>query len=458
MLSQPLAQGDPTLVTAVRDISQRKAQDARIERMARHDGLTDLLNRTAFHEDVAARLARDGTGTLVLIDLDRFKPVNDTHGHPVGDRVLRVLADRFAAEIRHDDILARLGGDEFAVFVGRPEHAEALGARLAEVAAREISIDDTDANGADENELGRTVCVGASLGIAAFPDDAHDLDTLLVHADAALYRAKNGGRGRVCRYDPRLHAFAEERARMADDLREAVHADGLGVAYQPIFDVGSGATIALEALVRWEHPHHGEVEPDLFLPLAEEARLLPRLGLFVMRRAFRTARETGLRMCVNVAPQQLADPDFLRDVDAAVAEAGIEASRVELEVTERVLRSEEPLILETLHALAGRGFAIALDDFGTGPSSLASLHHYPFGRIKLDGGFLRSLDPKRAPALLAALLQLARVQKLSVTAEGIESHSELALMTRLGLDAVQGYLLARPGDVDTVPRRLDEAA
>ena len=452
VLSQPLSDDgeDATIVTAVRDITQRKEQDAALAHMARHDGLTGLLNRTAFQNDVAARLAGIGKGALLLVDLDHFKPVNDTHGHPAGDRVLQVLARRFQRTLREDDLLARLGGDEFAAFVADPAMAAKVGARLVARAAEPIALGE----GRDATE----VELSASVGIAVHPVDAADYDTLLLNADAALYRAKGEGRDRVARYDPRLHAFAEERARMAEDLKRAVRDGGLTVAYQPIFDVASGEAIALEALARWDDAYHGTVEPDVFLPLAEEAHLMVPLGAFVMREAFATCAATGLRVCVNVAPQQIAARGFAADVEAALAEAGIEPAMVEFEVTERVLRETDPVYQRTLESLAGLGLGIVLDDFGTGPSALSALHRFPFSRIKLDGGFLRRIDPERAHDLLSAMLRLARVQRLEVTAEGIESHSQLALMTRVGLDAVQGYLLARPGEAASAKRRMDEAA
>ena len=464
ILSQRLAPegDDPTIVTAVRDITQRVAQDAAIAHLARHDGLTDLLNRTAFAQAVEERLARDGTGALLVIDLDHFKPVNDTHGHPAGDHVLRVLAKRFGNVLRAEDMVARLGGDEFAVFVARPDLAphiaRTIGERLVEAACRPITLDHAREPGTDDaREPGRAQ-LSASVGIAAFPEDAEDFDTLLSHADAALYRVKAEGRNGVRRYDPRMHAYAEERAQMAADLRTAVREGRITVAYQPIFDVASGETVALEALARWSDAFHGDVEPETFLALAEEARLMVPLGWAVMRDAFATAAETGLDVCINVAPQQLAAAGFAEEVARMLDEAGIAASAIELEVTERVLRETEPVYLETLEALAALGFRIALDDFGSGPSALSALHRYPFKRIKLDGAFLRGLHPDVAPELLAAVLRLARVQKLQVTAEGIESHAELALMTKVGLDAVQGYLLGRPGKAAATQRRLDQAA
>ena len=485
VLSQPLDPDAPSsearlIVTAVRDLSQRKAQDRAIRHLARHDGLTDLLNRTAFNDAVAERLARPrAEGALVLLDLDRFKPVNDTHGHPAGDRVLQVLAKRFRAVLRPDDLLARFGGDEFAVFVHRVEGAADAAERLIRAAAEPIVLD-----GEGEREGGRNgngngairVAVGASAGVAVCPRDAATGEALTGHADAALYRAKNEGRGCVRLYDRSLRRDAEERRRMTDALRRAAEAarndtrhvsqgdpkvgeagaDGLAVAFQPVFAAASGETVALEALVRWRTAEWGEVEPEAFLPLAEEAGLCAAIGGFVLREACRAGRDTGLRVCVNVSASQLALSVFAREVEDVLDETGLPFDRLELEVSETVLLRDAAL-LDALVPLAERGVGVALDDVGTGATALGALAA-PFGRIKIDGGFVRALAPERRLPVLEALVRLARANGLQVTAEGVESHEELALATRAGADAVQGFLLARPDRLDRLPAALDTAA
>ena len=445
VMSQRLADG--RTVTAVRDLSERHRRDREIRRLARHDGLTGLLNRAAFREIVTAQIAAGAPGALVAVDLDRFKPVNDTHGHGAGDAVLEVLAGRFSRALRDGDVLARLGGDEFALYLAGIADADRIArlcGRIVAAAAEPVEV--------ERDRTTVRVQVGASVGYALQPDHGTTFDELLGHADLALYRAKEEGRGRAAAFRPEQRERALLRARMLHDLRDAVRNGAIDVAYQSVMAVRSGAPAGLEALARWTHPEHGAVPPSTFIPLAVESGAIHDLGRHVLDHACRTARETGLRVSVNASVAEM-EGDYAAGVGAALRQAGLAPHMLEVEVTEAVLLPGHEAALTTLAALDAMGVGVVLDDFGAGHSALCSLARHPFSAIKLDRAFLASMNAGDAPDLVRAVVQIARVQRLRVTAEGVESHRQLAMLTQAGLDEVQGFLFGRPGPV-TAARRV----
>jgi diguanylate cyclase (GGDEF)-like protein/PAS domain S-box-containing protein len=431
---------------AARAAAERAQHDLR--HRATHDELTGLLNRAGLVQKVEAVLAgRPAAGlTVAFIDLDRFKLVNDSLGHAVGDRLLEVFARRLAAAAGPADLVARFGGDEFVVvLVG--VSAESAGRLAAEVIA--ASREPVD--------IGARLLVTASVGLAAGAGPA-DLGRLLREADAALYRAKDAGRERAAWFDQRMHAESLRRVRTEQDLRLALDRDELVVEYQPAFDLRFERISHVEALVRWRHPVRGLLPPLEFIPVAEETGLIHRLGGQVLSRAIeqagRWAHIPDLRVWVNTSPQQLADPELPRSIGALLASAGLPAERLGIEVTESVLADTAHLAgaLERVRAL---GVAVAIDDFGTGYSSLARLSASPVDVIKIDRSFVADLGTTRGQAVLASIVTLAHAIGAHVIAEGVETLDQLTTLSGLGVDSASGYLLARPSAAEDLPVALE---
>ena len=374
-----------------------------------------------------------------MIDLDRFKSVNDTLGHLVGDRLLAQVAERIRTVCSPNETCGRLGGDEFAVVIHdlpEPAYVEQLAFRIIEAVSHPFVVDS------------HTLFVGTSIGSAMAPQDGQDAETLIRSADLALYRAKDTGRGRHVRYAPSMHADAEERRALEIALRDALANDELHLLYQPIVDCREGGVRGFEALARWTHPTLGSVSPARFIPVAEEARLITSIGNWVLRSACCEAVgwPENIRVSVNVSAEQLYSPEFLDIVLSALSHSGLAAERLELEVTESVFLREGTGVSQMLDRLIALGISLSLDDFGTGYSSLGYLSRTRFSTIKIDQSFVNSAaaNQRESLAIIRAIVAMAQSLDMETTAEGVETEGEYDLVRTLGCSKVQGYYFGRP--------------
>ena len=424
------------------DATEERRQDARIERLAHFDSVTNIANRYFFKErlDGAFReAAKSGTGFAVhWIDLDRFKEVNDTFGHPVGDALLQQVAARLSNAVRVEDFVARLGGDEFAVIQGHVDgfgETEPLAQRLIAVLSEPYMI------GALRVEI------GASVGVVAAPEQGSNAEDLIRNADIALYQAKASGRGRHVNFEPALIKDLQARRSLEADLVEALRDGAFDLHYQPILDLGSGKVTVCEALMRWKHRVRGFVSPAVFIPVAEEIGAICELGAFALRRACSDAAgwPDGIRVAVNLSAVQFAAGELYQTVATVLAETGLAPNRLELEITETVFMRDDTATIETLVKLRAMGITIALDDFGTGFSSLNYLRRFPFDKIKIDQSFIRDLASRvECVAIVRAIADLAKTLGMTTVAEGVETSDHLQRVSSAGCDAVQGYLISRP--------------
>ena len=423
------------------DRSTRSEAMQRLHHMAMNDALTGLPNRAAFQQvlsrELAAARADDARLAVVVIDLKRFKEINDVHGHKAGDDALVGLAQRMRQEMGPHGLIARLGGDEFVAVLRFEAHAPLAGLveRLQRALETPLAVGGFDAR------------VGASIGVAVYPDDASDADGLTNNADLAMYRAKSAGSVAPCFYDAGLDDVIRERRELAKDLRAAIEAGALDVHYQVQTSVTTGETTGYEALVRWTHPDRGPVSPAEFIPLAEEHGLILALGDWVLRRACADAAawEHRSKVAVNVSPVQLAHPELARRFHQILLETGLPPARLEIELTETAIIANREVSLHVLRQIKALGVGVALDDFGTGYSSLETLRAFPFDKIKLDRLFVSELDRSpQAVAIVRAVLALGRSLAIPILAEGIETESQLQVLKREGCDEVQGFLLGRP--------------
>jgi diguanylate cyclase (GGDEF)-like protein/PAS domain S-box-containing protein len=434
-------EGVPAVLIAIIDITERKEAEARIAHMAHHDALTDMPNRVLLRERMAEALAQRTRNNKILgmlcLDLDNFKLVNDTLGHPIGDRLLQAVAERIQSVVRKGETAARLGGDEFAVLVpeaSTPEEVSVLARRLIEVVGEPYKIDDT------------VVTVGTTVGIAVAPGDGEDADHLMRNADMALYRAKADGKGTYRFFEPEMDARAQARRRLEIDLRTAIAEEQLEVHYQPLVDFATDKITGLEALLRWPHPERGSIPPSEFIPLAEETGLITSLGRFVLRRACKDATlwPDEVMLAVNLSPLQFRVGNVFLMVKEALEETGLKASRLDLEITESVLLEKTDQVIASLHALRALGVRISMDDFGTGYSSLSYLRSFPFDKIKIDRSFVRDLESNQGTrAIVRAVLGLAAGLDMKVVAEGIENKQDLAYLMSEGCREGQGFLFSR---------------
>ncbi len=436
VVARPMLDGGT--VTTHEDVTERRRAETQIAYMAHHDALTGLANRILLRERIQAALSdgRDGQLAVLCLDLDRFKAVNDTLGHPVGDAVLRIAAGRLNACIREADTVARLGGDEFAIVAAlAPPDASALAARVVEAISQPYNLD------------GQRIVIGISIGIALAPTDGSDPDALLKNADLALYRAKAQGRSTYRFFEPEEDLCLTERYRLEQDLRRAIGAREFEVHYQPICNIETGRKTSMEALVRWRHPLHGLIPPDRFIPLAEETGLINALGELVLRQACADAVNwpSSTKVAVNLSPIQFQSPDLVGHVAAILADSGLPADRLELEITETVLLQRSNDNLRTLEELSALGISIALDDFGTGYSSLSYLRLFRFDMIKIDRSFVSEMAQMEASAaIVCAVANLGRSLDIITVAEGVETEEQLTLLRAAGCTQAQGYLLGRP--------------
>ncbi|URW74532.1 EAL domain-containing protein [Sphingomonas donggukensis] len=425
------------------DVTEQRASADKISRMARFDTLTGLPNRLLIHESLARAMAEaDKWGSrcgFMMIDLDRFKAVNDTLGHPVGDRLLGRVSDRLKSLMTENEMIGRLGGDEFAVVVRDASDRQAMERMARTIIATLSAPYDVDAH---------TLYIGASVGLAIGPRDGRTPEMLIRSADLALYRSKDAGGGSFHAYEPQLHLVAEERRVLEIALRNALEKDELTLNYQPVVDAGTGRLTGFEALLRWTHPEFGPISPAKFVPLAEEARLIAPIGEWVLRTACDEAAkwDGSIRVAVNVSPEQLHNPAFVSVVTQALANSGLSPDRLELEVTESVFMREGTGAIRVLESLLDLGIRLSLDDFGTGYSSLGYLSRTRFSSIKIDRSFVQgaSKGEKEAIAIIRAVVALAQSLGMATTAEGVETEDEHAMIQGLGCTKVQGYYFGRP--------------
>jgi diguanylate cyclase (GGDEF)-like protein len=378
-----------------------------------------------------------------LLDLDRFKNVNDSLGHAAGDALLREVANRLRSALRSTDVLARLGGDEFAIIqAGSDDQSTSsvdLATRICKRIAEPFLL------------LGREIEVGASIGIAMVPEHGNDRERLLKKADLALYRSKSAGRNCFTLYDEAMSAELEARNTLESDLRDAIARCHFEVHYQPFFDVETGDRRGLEALVRWRHPTRGLVPPDQFIPLAEETGLIVPLGEWVLRRACddATSWPAGIKVAVNLSSVQFKQADLFDVIQSALKNSGLPPERLEIELTESVLLERAVENHAFMQKLRGIGVSLSLDDFGTGYSSLSCLTAFPFDKIKIDKSFIRNLTKRdKSSAIISSIVTLARGLDMSVTAEGVETSEQFEQLRALGVNFAQGYLLGRPVPID----------
>ena len=438
------------------DLTEKRRAEAEITRLALFDSLTGLANRQRMRlslEQTLAQQAQGGGGMtgLFLLDLDRFKAVNDTLGHQVGDELLKQVAQRLQQTIGDAGLVGRLGGDEFQVVLPREGNRERLGEladKVIEALSQAYYID------------GATISIGVSVGIAIAPHHGDAPETLIRNADLALYAAKGDGRGVHRVYRDELLAGAQNRKQLEDDLRLALKHEQLNLCYQPVVATADARIVGYEALLRWDHPQRGPISPAEFIPVAEECGLIEGIGEWVLRTATAEAAHWPghVRVAVNVSPVQFANPALPTIVTSAIAAAGLPAGRLELEITEGVFLNEDASSENMFRALKGIGVRLALDDFGTGYSSLGYLKKAPFDKIKIDQSFVRgAIQPgNRNAAIIKAIVSLADTLGMETTAEGVEQQDEIALIRDLGCSHIQGYVYGRPARSDAVRAQLVE--
>jgi diguanylate cyclase (GGDEF)-like protein len=436
---QPMVGGGT--VVLVEDITERRNAEARISHLARYDELTELPNRVNFRDEIERLLAishdAERLSALLFVDLDQFKQVNDTLGHPCGDQLLCAVADRLRDMLRPEDFVARFGGDEFVVFqqdIKSAEDAAGLARRIVDHLSERYRID---------NHL---VEIGASVGIAMTSPEI-SADTLLKNADMALYRAKADGRGTFCFFRDEMAQTVEARRILELDLRTALANEEFELFYQPLVNLKSGRISTCEALLRWNHPVRGTVSPIDIIPVAEDMGLIVDLGRWILRKACMECMKwpDGVSVAVNFSPQQFHQRDVLSEVRYALEVSGLPAHRLEIEITESSLLRNTQLTHDVLSQLRAIGVRISLDDFGTGYSSLSYLHNFPLQKVKIDRSFLEGIDTDRPLTLLRGVARLSADLGMSVVVEGIETNEQLELISADGtVTEAQGYLFSRP--------------
>ncbi|MBR0700566.1 EAL domain-containing protein [Bradyrhizobium diazoefficiens] len=443
ILNEPLADGG--WVATHEDITERRRIEERITHLAHYDALTDLPNRTMFHEHLREELAAVGNREEIAvhyIDIDEFKGVNDALGHLVGDELLKSVATSLRRCAGPADFVARLGGDEFAIVQSAVTSRDQVDELVARVFA---------AIRAPFDCMGHHLTTDASIGIALAPEHGTALDQILKNADMAMYAAKSAGRRTYRFFEPEMDAKVRERRQLESDLRHAIAEGGLEVYYQPCLSLKDDRITGCEALVRWRHPERGMVSPAEFIPIAEDTGLINEIGEWVLATACRDAANwpDDIRLAVNVSPVQFKSGTLALKIMAALAASNLPASRLELEITEAVLIRDDDAALTILHQLRAIGVRIALDDFGTGYSSLSYLHRFPFDKIKIDRCFVDDIaGPDGSASIVQAVVNLAAARRMTTTAEGVETEEQQRLLRALGCSEMQGYLFsaAKPAD------------
>ena len=411
----------------------------KMQLLARTDVVTGLFNRAGLNHHLVERLMHlrgDRKFALIWLDLDRFKEVNDSLGHPVGDRVLSEIATRLRTQSPPDATIARFGGDEFIIACetgGRVE-LEALAADLLSAITQPIRID------------GDRLEIRSSMGIAMMPDDGSDIDSLMQGADLALYHSKVNGRNQFSFFDPSMTRDLVRRREIETELRQALHKEELSIFFQPIVDLATGQIRSFEALVRWFHPEKGELRPDEFIPVAEETGVIITLGNWITAQAAKAAAQwpEDVTICVNLSPLQIRAPGAAMGILNAIREAGIAPSRLELEITESVFLEGDETTDAFMGQLAAEGVRFALDDFGTGYSSLGYLDKYPFGKIKVDRSFVSGINVgRKSDAIIRAVAEMANTLGMEIVAEGLETVEQVRVVRAAGCTLGQGYYFSR---------------
>jgi diguanylate cyclase (GGDEF)-like protein/PAS domain S-box-containing protein len=449
-------EGRASTLVAIRDVTeQRRAEmeraryEEQIVHLAHHDALTELPNRALFCKKLDQALTRVTGGerlAVLYLDLDRFKHVNDTLGHPIGDQLLKTVADRLCGCAREGNSVARLGGDEFAVIqtsLGEPSDAAALARRICEAVKAPYLIE------------GHQVVVDVSIGIALAPDDATDRDELLKNADVALYGAKAAGRDTYCFFEAGMKESVKARHDLERDLQTALAKGEFELLYQPIVNLRANAISAFEALLRWHHPVRGVISPSEFIPIAEESGLINSLGDWVLRTACAEAATwpDNIKIVVNLSPAQLRSNNLVPAVISTLAASGLPARRLDFEITESVLMQKTASTLDTLHQLRELGVRIAMDDFGMGYSSLSYLLSFPFDKIKIDYSFIKGLpDAANSVAIVRAVASLASSLNMTTVAEGVETEQQLEMVIALGCTEMQGHVFSPPRPAAEISR------
>ena len=436
------------------DITVAKRAELRIAHLAHHDALTELPNRTFLRESLDQALREGDRASLAVLslDLDGFKAVNDRYGHPVGDALLVTVAERLRGAVAGGDVVARFGGDEFVIIdtaFAAPTDVEELAQRLIDKLGAPISL------------AGEDLTIGVSIGIAFAPTDGRTTEDLLKNADAALYRAKSAGRGTFRFFEPEMDRRLQERQRLVQDLRTALHRNELRLHYQPFVIAETGETSGCEALLRWHHPERGMISPAEFIPLAEESGLIVPIGAWVIEQAcLEAAGWAGThRVSVNISPVQFRNRDLPRVILTALTRSGLAPSRLEVEVTETVLIDDANAALDILRQIRALGVRIALDDFGTGYSSLSYLRRFPFDKIKIDRSFVQELPTRHdSQVIVQAIRDMARGLGMTVTAEGVETIEQADRLRQTGCEELQGFLYSRPKPAEELDLRAGDKA
>ena len=435
------------------DITAKRRDELRIVHMARHDGLTDLPNLAHLREELQRQMNRTTRGeelAVLCLDLDDFKAVNDTLGHGAGDALLMQVADRLRRSVRDGDLVARLGGDEFAIVqVGAPQPttSAALGRRVIEALTQPFQLG------------GHQAHIGCSVGIAIAPSDADQYDVLLKNADLALYRAKADGQSQLRFFEPGMDTRMQTRRQLEAELRGAIERHEFELVYQPQVSLERYSVSCIEALLRWNHPTRGRVLPADFIPLAEDTGLIIPIGRWVLNQAAQDAARwpAQVRLAVNVSPVQFRSRSLVDDVFRALASAGLDPQRLELEITEAALFKDPEYSLSVLHEFRERGVRISMDDFGTGYSSLSYLRRFPFDKIKIDRSFVTDVERGGdALAIVQAVNSLAGSLRMATTVEGVETLAQLAAVRQAGCHEVQGFVFSEPQPAAAMDRLIAE--
>ena len=463
VLTQELADGRVVTIThepmpgggfvdTFTDVTQQRLAEAQIAHMALHDPLTDLPNRRLFRQRLEEALRRRARGVpcaVLCLDLDQFKDVNDTLGHPVGDVLLKAVTERLRGIVRQTDTVARLGGDEFAIVqssVDHPADATVLATRLLGELSTPFDV------------AGHQVVIGTSIGIAIAPDDGSDPDLLLKSADIALYQAKSDGRDRYRYFEPEMDALIQARRELELDLRRAIVDGEFELYFQPLVNLQKERISGFEALIRWRSPRRGMVSPAEFIPLAEEMGLIVPIGEWVLNKACRHAMSwpEPLKLAVNISTVQFKSGDLVPVTTRALQESGLDPARLELEITESVMVHDFDAVLSMLYQLKQLGVSISMDDFGTGYSSLSYLLSFPFDKIKIDQSFVRGLGSKPdCMAIIRAITGMCASLGITATAEGVETAQQLSLLRAERCTEIQGYLVSKPRPAPEIPGLID---